>query len=278
MAPLTAAMDGQMKFISLAGKAVQISAPFAAVCLVGIMAVSGNPAMANQTLSGAMIKAEIESRLALRGFAADPELDDERQFLPCAAALEIEPMFGSFKTVRVSCDDPDGFSIAVRTQIQNLKPRPTARKLDQDNVDLTPAEPKSPADYKEADYNKIVRLSRSLGRGEVIMADDLVLVSSPHNRIKGYFEDPAHVIGRKTNRALSVNQVLQSRHLEMDWLIQKDQTVTIETQIGAVTVAGIGVALDNGQMGDLLKVLNQSSNVVIEGRVVSEKKIKIITK
>ena len=64
----------------------------------------------------------------------------------------------------------------------------------------------------------------------------------------------------------------------MDWLIQKDQTVTIETQIGAVTVAGIGVALDNGQMGDLLKVLNQSSNVVIEGRVVSEKKIKIITK
>jgi flagella basal body P-ring formation protein FlgA len=271
-------MDGQMKFISLAGNAVQISAPFAAVCLVGIMAVSGNPAMANQTLSGAMIKAEIESRLALRGFAADPELDDERQFLPCAAALEIEPMFGSFKTVRVSCDDPDGFSIAVRTQIQNLKPRPTARKLDQDNVDLTPAELKAPADYKEADYNKIVRLSRSLGRGEVIMADDLVLVSSPHNRIKGYFEDPTHVIGRKTNRALSVNQVLQSRHLEMDWLIQKDQTVTIETQIGAVTVAGIGVALDNGQMGDLLKVLNQSSNVVIEGRVVSEKKIKIITK
>ena len=64
----------------------------------------------------------------------------------------------------------------------------------------------------------------------------------------------------------------------MDWLIQKDQTVTIETQIGAVTVTGVGVALDNGQMDDLLKVLNQSSNVVIEGRVVSEKKIRIITK
>jgi len=266
-------MDGQMKFISLAGNAIQISASFVAVCLVGIMAVSGNPAMANQTLSGAMIKAEIESRLAERGFAADPELDEERQFLPCAAALEIEPMFGSFKTVRVSCDDPDGFSIAVRTQIQNPKPRPTAAALDQDIADLTHAEPKAPANYK-----KIVRLARSLGRGEVIMADDLSLVSSPNNRVRGYFEDPTHVIGRKTNRALSVNQVLQSRHLEMDWLIQKNQSVTIETQIGAVTVAGIGVALDNGQMGDLLKVLNQSSNVVIEGRVVSEKKVKIITK
>ena len=71
---------------------------------------------------------------------------------------------------------------------------------------------------------------------------------------------------------------LRNRHLEMDWVIQKDQIVIIETQIGGVTVAGSGLALDNAQLGDLLKVLNQSSNVVVEGSVVSEKKVKIITK
>ena len=58
----------------------------------------------------------------------------------------------------------------------------------------------------------------------------------------------------------------------MDWLVEKDQTVTIETQTGGVTVAGSGIALENAQMGDLLKVLSQSSKVVVEGRVVSEKK------
>ena len=77
---------------------------------------------------------------------------------------------------------------------------------------------------------------------------------------------------------MSVNQAVRNRHLEMDWLVEKDQLVTIETQIGGVTVAGSGLALDNAQMGDLLKVLNQSSKVIIEGRVVSEKKVKIITK
>ena len=32
------------------------------------------------------------------------------------------------------------------------------------------------------------------------------------------------------------------------------------------------------ELGDLLNVLNQSSKVIVEGRVVSEKKVKIITK
>ena len=125
---------------------------------------------------------------------------------------------------------------------------------------------------------KIVKLSRSLRRGEVISKDDLVLVSSPDHRLVGYFDDLNDVIGRKTNRSLSVNQAVQNRHLEMDWLVQKDQTVTIETQIGGVIVGGLGLALDNAQMGDLLKVLNRSSKVIVEGRVVSEKKVKIITK
>ena len=115
-------------------------------------------------------------------------------------------------------------------------------------------------------------------RGEVITHDDLVLVSRPDHRLVGYFEKLDDVIGRKTNRPLSVNQAVRNRHLEMDWAVEKDQTVTIETRIGGVTVASSGLALDNAQMGDLLKVLNQSSKVMVEGRVVSEKKVKIITK
>ena len=249
-----------MKSISLVGKSARIFGFYAGLCL------ASNLAMASQTLSGAMIKAEIQSSLASLGIAADPAINQDRQFLPCAAGLTIEPMFGSYKTVRVSCSDPDGFSIAVRTQIQTDSP---VSILGDNAVD---------ASQPSNEAAKIVKLSRSLRRGEVITNDDLVLVSSPDHRLVGYFEKLDDVIGRKTNRSLSVNQAVRNRHLEMDWLVQKDQTVTIETQIGGVTVAGSGLALDNAQMGDLLKVLNQSSKVIVEGRVVSEKKVKIITK
>jgi flagellar basal body P-ring formation protein FlgA len=249
-----------MKFISSVGKSASIFGLYAGLCL------ASNLSLASQNLSGAMIKAEIKSSLASLGMATDPAINQDRQFLPCAAGLTIEPMFGSYKTVRVSCSDLDGFSIAVRTQIQTDT---SVAVLDGDAGDASQLSSEAP---------KIVKLSRSLRRGEVITNDDLVLVSSPDHRLVGYFEDLDDVIGRKAKRSLSVNQALQNRHLEMDWLVQKDQNVTIETQIGGVTVTGSGLALDNAQMGDLLKVLNQSSKVIVEGRVVSEKKVKIITK
>ena len=175
-------------------------------------------------------------------------------------------MFGGYKTVRVSCSDKDGFSIAVRTQIQSKS-----------SISISDGDVKSASQLSNNDA-KIVKLSRSLRRGEVITRDDLVVVSRPDHRLVGHFEKLDDVIGRKTNRPLSVNQAVRNRHLEMDWAVEKDQTVTIETQIGGVTVANSGLALDNAQMGDLLKVLNQSSKVIVEGRVVSEKKVKIITK
>ena len=249
-----------MKSISLVGKTASMFGLYAGLCL------ASNLVMASQTLSGAMIKAEIQSSLALLGIAADPAINQDRQFLPCATDLTIEPMFGGYKTVRVSCSDEDGFSIAVRTQIQSDNP-----------VSILGDDAKT-ALQRSKNAANIVKLSRSLRRGEVITHDDLVLVSSPDHRLVGYFEKLDDVIGRKTNRSLSVNQAVRNRHLEIDWLVEKDQIITIETQIGGVTVAGSGLALDNAQMGDLLKVLNQSSDVVVEGRVVSEKKVKIITK
>jgi len=249
-----------MKSISLVGKTASIFGVYAGLCLASTLV------MASQTLSGAMIKAEIKSSLALLGIAADPAINQDRQFLPCATDLTIEPMFGGYKTVRVSCSDEDGFSIAVRTQIQSDNP-----------VSILGDDAKTASQPSKNGAN-IVKLSRSLRRGEVITHDDLVLVSSPDHRLVGYFEKLDDVIGRKTNRSLNVNQAVRNRHLEIDWLVEKDQIVTIETQIGGVTVAGSGLALDNAQMGDLLKVLNQSSKVIVEGRVVSEKKVKIITK
>tara|TARA_B100001059_G_scaffold232742_1_gene271218 strand:- start:2984 stop:3733 length:750 start_codon:yes stop_codon:yes gene_type:complete len=249
-----------MKFIFLVGKTTSIFGIYVSLCL------ASNLAMASQTLSGGMIKAKIESSLASLGITSDPVINQHRKFLPCAAGLTIEPMFGGYKTVRVSCSDPDGFSIAVRTQIQTSS---RVSILSEDAADAL-----QPLNKVE----KIVKLARSLRRGEVITNDDLVLVSSPNHRLVGYYNRLGDVIGRKTSRSLSVNQALQNRHLEMDWVIQKDQTVIIETQIGGVTVASSGLALDNAQLGDLLKVLNQSSNVVVEGSVVSEKKVKIITK
>ena len=86
------------------------------------------------------------------------------------------------------------------------------------------------------------------------------------------------LFGRKLKRALSVNQVLLSRHLEINWAIEKGQKILIQSNAGPVSVVSAGIARNSAQVGELLEAENQMSGTIVEGIVVSNKKIRILTK
>ena len=104
-----------MKFISLVGKSASIFGLYAGLCL------ASNLAMASQNLSGAMIKAEIQIILGLTWHGHRP-CDQSGSGNSCLVPqdLTIEPMFGSYKTVRVSCSDRMVFQLRFE-----LKFKPT---------------------------------------------------------------------------------------------------------------------------------------------------------
>ena len=52
----------------------------------------------------------------------------------------------------------------------------------------------------------------------------------------------------------------------------------IESKIGLVTVVSAGVAIDDAQLGELVKIKNSTSGLVVEGVAISEKKIRIRAK
>ena len=86
------------------------------------------------------------------------------------------------------------------------------------------------------------------------------------------------VVGRKAKRAVNINQIIRTRHLELDYAIKKDQSVIIESKIGPVTVVSAGIAVDDAQLGERVKVKNNSSGLLVEGVAISEKKIRIRAK
>ena len=67
-------------------------------------------------------------------------------------------------------------------------------------------------------------------------------------------------------------------HLHPDWLVHKNQRITIENNIGEIYVTMEGIALSNGAKGDRILAKNISSNKTVEGFVKSEKKISIFRK
>ena len=99
-----------MKFSSLVVRKVFISLGIVAAMIFEVV-----PVFANQMVSGADLKKEIHAFLATRSFVGDPAISDTRLFPNCLTGVKVKPMFGSIKTVELSCADSGGFKIAVRT-------------------------------------------------------------------------------------------------------------------------------------------------------------------
>ena len=239
-----------MKFFSLVGRSLIRLGMLSVIC-------AAPSAIAGDTVSGAQLRDHVHSFLMSRGLKSNPVISGNRRFRACRSPLQITPMFGGYKTVRLTCPDMDGFKIAIRTQ-----------------VDRFAADMHEISSYKgrETSLSEFVVLTKSLQPGAIIRIDDVMLGQRDANPGVGYFRNIDDVVGRKVKKALTINQIIRTRHLELDYAIQKDQSVFIESQIGAVTVVGAGLAVNNAQLGDRVKVKNNSSGLVVEGIAISEKK------
>ena len=72
--------------------------------------------------------------------------------------------------------------------------------------------------------------------------EDIRLKQTRNQNLSGYFTKASDVVGRTLKKTLSVDQVLLSRHLEIDWDIRKGQKIIIQSIAGPVTIENSGVA------------------------------------
>jgi flagella basal body P-ring formation protein FlgA len=66
--------------------------------------------------------------------------------------------------------------------------------------------------------------------------------------------------------------------LEREWAVNADDTVSIQIVRGGIEIESSGIALEAGQIGDTIRILNVSSGSELIGRIVQEKKVEIISK
>jgi flagella basal body P-ring formation protein FlgA len=233
------------------------------------------PTFANQMVSGADLKKEIHAFLATRSFVGDPAISDARLFPNCLKGIKVKPLFGSIKTVELSCADPGGFKIAIRTNAVKLGKQVVSDQ--ETNMNRLGRKVLSQG-VKAPERSFFLVLSRSLQKGEVLSEADIRMKQTRNQNLSGYFTNASDVVGRTLKKTLSVDQVLLSRHLEIDWDIRKGQKIIIQSIAGPVTIENSGVARVDAQIGELIKAENEQSGKIVEGIVVSRKKIRVLTK
>ncbi len=116
----------------------------------------------------------------------------------------------------------------------------------------------------------VIALTRSLTVGEMVTAEDVSLIPRSRQNAMDIFTSVDQVVGRRMKASVGAEQILLTRHLEPDWLVQSGTPIALQVNIGAISVIAPGEALENGRIGDVIELKNMSSGEVVRGIVSGE--------
>lgn len=111
-------------------------------------------------------------------------------------------------------------------------------------------------------------LRRTVRRGEVIAAADVKWTEMRANRVRQpAITDPADIVGLAARRTLRAGAPLRPNDLRTPIVVAKGSNVTMTYRTKAMVLTVGGRALEDGGIGETIRVLNTQSNTVIDAVV-----------
>lgn len=112
-------------------------------------------------------------------------------------------------------------------------------------------------------------LSRRLRRDDVIGATDIIWIEVPDdNRAAAYVRDAEALVGMSLSRGAIPGRPIQLGSLAPPLVVTRNDTVTMLLQHGALSVTARGRAMEDGAVGDHIRVANVDSSRIVDARVI----------
>lgn len=130
-------------------------------------------------------------------------------------------------------------------------------------------------------FDRVVMTTKAIDRGHVLTATDLYADRCDVTELSDYCSRPSELIGATARR--SVRALLPLRmcdvegavHSEGGILIKRRDHVKMVARVGSLSVAATGEALQEGRLGETIRLRNTESNATVQGRVVSPGEVEI---
>ena len=230
---------------------------------------------ASQMMTGVELMDQINVTLEKQSINGKPLVNPKQKFIACDEHLNIAPLFQSWKTVKLTCPSNDQWRLLVRVKMISDDKISSSGSSSQDVMPLPKPKPAShkPQPAQAHHHLKAVALSRSLTKGEMITASDVIMIPITKQQNTGIFIDPDDLIGRRVKTAIHTNKPVYSHQLEPSYMVEQKQPVTIAFSHQGIYVEVAGVSLENGQFGEIIKVENLSSGKTVFGKVIANRKI-----
>ncbi|MBD3669478.1 MAG: flagellar basal body P-ring formation protein FlgA [Gammaproteobacteria bacterium] len=174
-------------------------------------------------------------------------LDTRLRLQHCEQPLDVffpQGVRGNKLTVGVRCAEPKRWTIYVSAQIRQLA--------------------------------KVLVAVQHLRRGAVLQQQDFTLKEMDINRLRyGYFTDFNDVSGKRLKRHLNRGAVLTPAAIAVTKLVKRGERVTIVAETDGIAIHAAGEALEDGAMGDIIRVRNLNSKKEIEARVDGPGRVRV---
>jgi flagellar basal body P-ring formation protein FlgA len=135
------------------------------------------------------------------------------------------------------------------------------------------------ADAALADMRTAVVPKRIIYPGEEIQAGQLeeVEVTNP-NLVKGYAENINAVSGLISKRTLLPGRVILTSALREPFAVSRGTTVQLVFDNGSLVLRASGTPLQDAAIGELIKVRNKDSGVIVSGTVMGDGTVHVVAK
>ena len=96
--------------------------------------------------------------------------------------------------------------------------------------------------------------------------------------MRGGFTKPEQILGRKLKASMPEGKPLLARHLATVYIVEKNDIIGIVLTRSGIKVSSEGVALSNGQLGEIILVSNVDTGAKLKAKIKSSHEAEIITK
>ena len=213
---------------------------------------------ASERINGFEIKTQAKSVVTSSGTPLDLMVSDRRTFFKCDEPLTFSPrMENDWSTVEVNCASENWSTV-----LRNNRTFQIEEELEQ------PFDPLK---------SKTVVVKKNITKGEVITEDHLTYSFQISDDLPGGFTTMSEVIGRKAKFNLARGAVIKTRQLEIVYPVEKGKAVLVVANNSRLSITVNAIALEAGQLGDMIKVKNSTSGKILNAIVTGEKKVSPLT-
>jgi len=120
-------------------------------------------------------------------------------------------------------------------------------------------------------FASVLVAAERLNRHEILTSEALRIEKREITHITdAYYDDAAEVAGKRARRVISPGRIVKASDIEKVPLVDRGAGVTVAVVLGKVTVTSKARALEDGEMGEIIKVQDLTTGKRLVGTVAGK--------